>query len=639
MANISTSIELYDRLSAPINNMIGAINNMIGAYHSLDRAMDTGLDPGQIHEAEAALIRTQEQVDQLGDYIRQNEQQQENFNNKVRKGSSDMDGLANKVMGLVGAYGSLQGVKKVLDLSDEYSQTNARLSMIADSQNDVASLQDKIFQSAQRSRASYSDTADMVAKLSLRTGDLFSNDEAIAFAETVNKSFVIAGASQQEMASASLQLTQALGSGVLRGEEFNAIFEAAPNIIQTIAEHMGVTVGEMRALAADGQITADVIKEAMLGSAGDIDTTFQNMPYTWGQVWTTLQNVLLEAFQPLLQIIGNAANWIGENWSTIEPIFWGLAAAVGVLATAFAIWKVVTLAQTFVQWALNSAMLACPLFWIVLIIAAVVAAIVVWIKKMGGLKVAWLIVVNALMTAWDWVKIGFFTGIYWVIGLWEEMQYKFKAVGTAIANFMGDMKASVMMILQNMVNGAIKIINGFIETLNKIPGVSIGTIAEVTFGTNAQLENEAEKQARNDALADYRAELDAKAAEREASLNQMKADAVAATASRQAEIDAARAEAASEDSTSLEEMASSGAATAANTGAMADSMEITNEDLKYLRDIAEQETVNRFTTAEIKVDMTNNNNISKDMDLDGVVDYLTNGVNEAMEKAAEGVYD
>ena len=268
MTGIATSIELYDKLSTPINHMIGAINNLISSYHSVESAMDNTFDPGQIHQAEAALIQAQEQVDKLGEYIRQNEEKQKGFNKKVKEGSSDMDNLSKKVMRMIGAYAGMQGVKKVIDLSDEYTRTTARLNMVNDGLQTTEELQDKIFASAQRSRASYTNMASDVAKLSLRTGGMFSNDEAVVFTETLNKMYKIAGTAQSEQAGATQQLIQALGSGVLRGEEFNSIFENAPNVMMEIAEYMGVPIGSLREMAADGQITADIIKN------GDAVTEF-----------------------------------------------------------------------------------------------------------------------------------------------------------------------------------------------------------------------------------------------------------------------------------------------------------------------------------------------------------------------------
>ena len=166
MASISTSIELYDRVSAPVDNMISALNNMIGTYESVESAINAGFDTTPINEARRAIDQVTEQMDVMEQNIRENEQQQENFNREVRQGASDMDGLTDKVMGMVAAYASLQGIQKLVNLSDEYVQTNARLNMINDGLQTTDELQDKIFASAQRSRASYTAIADTVAKLS-----------------------------------------------------------------------------------------------------------------------------------------------------------------------------------------------------------------------------------------------------------------------------------------------------------------------------------------------------------------------------------------------------------------------------------------------------------------------------------------
>jgi hypothetical protein len=216
--------------------------------------------------------------------------------------------------------------------------------------------------------------------------------------------------------------------------------------------------------------------------------------------------------------------------------------------------------------------------------------------------------------------------------------------GVGIANFMGDMKASVLMILQNMVNGAIDIINGFINTLNKIPGVSIGLVDQVTFGTNAQLANEAEKQAREAGLEAYKSEIEAGMAGRDANLLQMQTDAITATATRQAEIDAAQVEAlAKKDNDAAgfdyDSMVSNIEDTAGNTAKMADSMDMSEEELKYIRDLAEREAINRFTTAEIKIELNNQNTIASEVDLDGMVTYLEEKLYETMVVAAEGVHD
>ncbi|MGI6030856.1 MAG: tape measure protein [Eubacteriales bacterium] len=551
MATIRTAIQLYDNFSPALRSMQRAMTSVISSFEALDAVSSNAVDTSAIRQARDELARAEVALDGIEENIRQADEQQRKFNQSVRNCGSEADILKSKFMGVAGVLGVAFSGKKILELADTMTQTTARLNLMNDGLQTTEELQNKIMDSANRSRAAYQTTADAVAKMGIMAGDAFkSNDEIIAFTEQINKQFTIAGTSAAGIDAAMLQLTQAMASGVLRGEELNSIFEQAPTIIQSIADYLDVPIGNIRAMAQEGLITADVVKNAMFATADETNRKFESMPYTFSQVWTQLQNVLLQAFNPLIQIIGSGAQWIADNWSTLEPIFWGVGAAVGVVAAAFAIWKMVTLAQTIAQWALNSALLASPITWIVLAIAAVVGAIVIWINKIGGVKVAWLTVCNAILTAWDWVKIGFFTGVYWVIGLWEQMQLAFKTVATNIANFMGDMKANVLMILQNMVNGAIRIINDFISILNKLPGVSIDAIAEVTFGTTAQLENNAAKNARNNELANYRSELEANAKAREASLNQMKADARAATAERQAEIDAAKV--GSNDSSSLD---------------------------------------------------------------------------------------
>jgi len=562
--------------------------------------------------------------------------------NTEKASSRASSGIERFVKGLI----SMAAVKKTLDLADEMTQTTARLNLINDGLQTTAELQDMIMESANRSRASYASMADVVAKLGLRAGDAFnnSNQEMIAFAETLNKMFVIAGASQEEMRSASLQLVQALGSGVLRGEELNAVFEAAPNIIQAIADYMKVPIGQIRDLAAEGQITAEIVKNAIFAAADEVNKQFESMPMTFGQVTTIIGNTLLQAFEPVIQTIGKAAQWIYDNWSTLEPIFWGLTAAVSAYAVALGIQTVATWIATGAAKAFFTTLLSNPLFWIALAVGTVVMMIYKWVQSVGGIKIAWLIAMDAILTAWDWVKIGFFTGVYWVMDLFNKLQICFKKVSVNIANFMGDMKANVLTLLQNLVNGAIDIINGFIEVLNKIPGVSIDTIEHVTFGTNAQLENEAAKQARQQDLEKYIADIEAGMAERDQKLEQMKADALAATAERQLEIANAQAEAEAKAEKASEwdlpEFTPFDPGTIEGTGNNGKiEVEMSDEDLKYLRDIAERDYINKFTTATLAPNIQISfGDVHETADADKVAKRIRKILQEEIAMAAEGSY-
>lgn len=646
MATIQTAINLIDQVSSPVMHIAQAVNMTISAFESLQSSAYDSIDSMDFDAVREKVNAANIELNEVAESIRRNAEEQEKFNQSLNTGVGNSDKLLSSVKKMAAAYLSVQGIQKLIDLSDTMTQTEARLNMIVDDGGSVEELEKKIFASAQRARASYLQTADIVAKLGLRAGDAFSsNAETIQFAENLNKMFVIAGASQQEVASASLQLTQALGSGVLRGEELNAVFDAAPNIIQTIADYLDVPIGQIRDMAAEGQITADIVKNAMLLATDDINAEFEKMPMTFSQVGTIIGNTFLQTFDPVIQAIGTAAQWIYDNWSTLEPIFWGLAAAVGVYTAATLIQNAVTWLSVAANRALIVTLLSNPIMWIALAIGVLIGFIYKWVQSVGGLEIAWKIAMNGILTAWDWVKIGFFTGIYWVLDLWDKLRLGIMTASVGIQNFMGDMKANVLMILQNMVNGAIGIINDFINLLNMIPGVSIDAIQGVSFGTTAQLENEAAKSARVAELNDFRSQIEAGILERDAALNQMKADARSATASRQAEIAQMQVEAnlskvnANIPGFDPEQLGMTLGGIADDTNSIADSVEISGEDLKYIRDLAERDAVNRFTTAEIQFNMGGvTNNVINNTDLDGVVAYIEEHVSEALEAVAEGVH-
>lgn len=638
MAGVSTQFSIQDRMTARLNTMTNAAERLNRSLDTTDRFSDS-VGTTDFSGMENAINRVANQLDRMN-------QRQEEAANKAKKTKGEFQKLVDTVRNLAVVNFAQTTGKQILQLADSMTTTRARLDLMNDGLQTTAELQDMIVKSANRSRAAYSTTADAVAKMGIMAGDAFSsNEELIAFSELINKQFTIAGTSAAGIDAAMLQLTQAMSSGVLRGEELNSVFEQAPTIIQAIADYLGVPIGKIREMAAEGQITSTIVKNAMLASADEINAKFASMPMTFSQVWTIAKNIALEAFTPVLTLIGQGAQWIYDNWSTIAPIFWGLAAAALGYAVALGI-------QTAATWIANGAaqaffttLLTNPLFWIALAIGVVVAAIYKWIQSVGGLKVAWLICVNAILTAWDWVKIRFMTGVYFVMNLWNRLQLAFYTAGVNIQNFMGDMKAGVLMILQNMVNGAIDIINGFINVLNKIPGASIDAIEKVTFGTTAQLENDAAKQARAADLAAYQDQINSQIAERDAALSAMKSEARAATAQREAEIAAAKAESAAGNG-STEPDWSAYANTdpgdignvdhVGSVGSIDEDVNIAEEDLKFLRDVAEMRYVQNFVTLTptVAVDAK----ISEKVDVDEVVDRIESRLETEFEAAAEGVY-
>lgn len=242
------------------------------------------------------------------------------------------DRLTSTLTRLAGTYLSLRGLGRLVGLSDTISQTTARLDRMTASLEETKELQDMIFQSAIRTGSAYSDTADMVAKLgTLAKGAFDSNTEILNFVEQLNEHFALSGAGAVQQQSVMLQLTQAMSSGVLRGEELNSVLENASSVADAISKYMGVSTGEMRNLAAQGLVTAEVVKNALFYVAKDTNDAFSEVPLTWSRLWNDAQNIMLQAFMPGLQFISSAPQMIVDNYQVVIALFVGLGAAMAFL--------------------------------------------------------------------------------------------------------------------------------------------------------------------------------------------------------------------------------------------------------------------------------------------------------------------
>jgi len=583
---------IRDGMTSKLRKITTALSRTNRALEVTDSLSDQ-VNPGaNFDRASSAVSRASGQVD--------------NFNRKQQQAQKEAKGVANawgSVKKYIGSALAAISVQKIIDLADTMTTTRARIDLMNDGLQTTDELQSMIMASANRSRAAYQTTADAVSKMGIMAKDAFgSNAELIQFTELINKQFTIAGTSAAGVDAAMLQLTQAMSSGVLRGEELNSIFEQAPTIIQTIADYLGVPIGQIRAMAAEGQITSTIVKNAMLSSADEINAKFNAMPMTFAQVWTLAKNIALEAFGPVIQAIGAGAQWIYENWSTIAPIFWGLAGAAIAYAVALGI-------QTAATWIANGAakaffvtLLSNPLFWIAIAIGVVIGVLYKMIQAVGGVKNAWEICKAALLVAWAAIKVAFFAVYNWIANLIDKLKLCWQKAGTAIANFMGDMKVSVLTVLQNMINGAIGIINDFISLLNKIPGVNISLIEQVTFATTAAAENEAAKQARADALNQYEADIKAAQAERDATYSAAKQELADATAQLSETYANARAEAAQANSDAgvsdwnTDQYDVGNVDSVGSVGSIESDVNIADEDLKFLRDAAEMRYFQNFVT-------------------------------------------
>ena len=411
---VSASIQLNDLMSGPIMHIMSAIDTMCNHLELVDSAIDKGFDTSGIFEV-------RQQIDLANAELVEMQNKIESVDNATKKVENSTDGWIGKISKIGAGYYSLkkviEGIKFAVGYSDNLTQNTNRLSLMNDGTQSTDSLQQDIYESAMRARASISDTMSAVASLGQRAGDSFqSNQEIIQFVENLNKQFAIAGATQQEQASATLQLTQALGSGVLRGEELNEVFESAPNVIQTIADYLEVPIGQIKDMASDGEITADIVRNAMLSATSDINEEFNSTRVTWEQTLEMFENKAYMAFKPLgnkineiansptMQIlfenignalipVANALTWIidkvsalggavVENWGIIAPIVYGIVAALGVyilatksLAAAQLVAKGATAVWVGVQTVFNAVMALNPIFIILIAIIALIAII------------------------------------------------------------------------------------------------------------------------------------------------------------------------------------------------------------------------------------------------------------------------
>ena len=702
-----------DNANAELEQLRMQLNQAIQEQNSLNQAMQN-MD---VSAANDAYLRLSQTVGNTERYIRDNVDEQGRFNQEISAGTQQANELTNTIKRAVAAYISIQSVGKALNISDELASTTARLNLMNDNLQSTQELTNMVYAAAQDARGSFGDMASNVAKLGTLAGDAFSSSaEIVAFANQLNKQMKLSGASTEEASSAMLQLTQSLAKGTLNGDELTSVMENGSMVIQTIADYMGVAQGEIKDLAADGQVTSDIIIAAMLGAADETNAAFATLPLTWSDIWQNIKNAALVAFQPVLQrindfanstvvqnfangvieamavisnvvlnifdLIGTVGGFIADNWSIISPIIYGVIGALAVYAAYLGIVKAIelasaaasmihslamsakigvmaaltgqTMAATAAQMGYNGALYACPIVWIIVLIIALIAiifAVCNAIAKMTGVANSGFgVIMGCIFTVGALFKNLGLTVANIALGIGNAIAALASNMMTAFHNAI----CNVQSWFYNLLSTACSVIENIAAALNKLPFVSFDYsgissaaddyAAKASEAAGNKEDYQSISDAFNEGFTTFDAFQDGWASD---AFNAGAAwgDGVADKVSNFSLSDVfGKTDIPNvSDYTSgfNDAIANSGVGDSIgniddNTGKIKDSLEVSEDELKYLRDIAEQEAINRFTTAEVTINQTNNNNVSSDTDLDGFITALDDAMGEAIESITEG---
>ena len=607
--------------------------------------------------------------------------------------------LANAVMNGVGMIKG--AVNSITDTATEWASVQARLKLVAGSQENAIYLNKQIFESAQRARGGYMEMADAVIQVSQSAHDAFPDPrQAVEFMEGIQKVFAIGGASKEAQKNAMLQLTQGLASGQLQGDEFRSIAENAPMIKNIIAKSMGVSRGELKKLASEGKITADVIKNAIMNNMPEIEKQFESLPKTWGDHMQSIKNKAIKAFEPVFQRISDLANsegirelvdnvtgaiqmvapvfyWlVGVVGETINTSIWafntlsnfirqhssimylamivlggvlsyyavqaGIAAvrtviaagAMAVKAAADWVETAAILAMIVAQEGLNAALYACPLTWIIGLIVAVIAVFFLAVEVINYFCDTNISVLGIVVGAF----YAFGSVIYNVFALgWNIIA----AFVNFLANVFKDPLAAVGNLFVDIWNGIWSFIkariNDIIGAINKIPGVKIEEVGDSTgmlkrfevAGGETTVMNKMEYSSITGAAMngyDVGANL---------SLENLIPNMKGVQTPK--EFDTSKLTPGSDHDAANKTKKNTGK-TAKNTGKIAKSIDMTNDEIKALRESAIDKSLKKWQDSNvIHIQMNNDVEINNGTDLDGFTSQIAKGLKDAFTIQREGI--
>lgn len=751
MATLADNLMQNDKIIQQFRSMNTEMTKVIVSLKSIQNISSNAFNVSTLESVQLELHQVGASYNQVEQEIHQASQAQEKLEQKIKEADQAQEDFANKflnnIKSILSSYLNMQTLGEVLALSDEMASTSARLSLLLDegsSQQELDNLEQMIFDSAKRTYSSYFDIASMVSKLGLHAGDAFSsNEEMIAFTELMKKNFSIGGASIQEQTAAMDQLVQGMAEGKLQANEVMTIMKTAPLLAQAIEEQMKTIDpgGSMKEWAAEGLITAEVIKAALFSTADDVNAKFASMPTTFGNLWTNFKTEALNAFSPVLQQLNDIANserfqglvngvtqtlyiiapivqsvlsgltslgaFIYDNWSKLEPVI--VAATVALIAYGVAqawinrekiieavltateivrkwLFVAATIAQTAATYGLTGAMLALsvaiaanPIGWLIgaiFVFILLVYAAVAAINHFAGTSISATGIIAgafAVLGAFIYNQIAFWWNLFatiaeFFVNVWQHPMYSVKKLFhdlvvnlldkmIAISSGWDEVMTSFVNSVIDAVNGAIRAWNWFINLLPDeiVSKVGLKEVSEYKHRESITSDLERIKENLGEWLGEPPSDL----------WEAPRMDYISygdtwnkgynwgkdlfnfggekeQDNSWEQKLEEILKQNTFGDGNGFGNGFGNGTGnglfndTAGNTMRQAESIDMIEEDISYLRDLAEREAINRYTTAEIIVDMKNENYINSELDIDGIIDRFGERAEEVAEMIAEG---
>lgn len=659
MATIQQSMSLYDGVTGPLRQMQQAMALTLNTFESMQNSISENV---AIDFGTQELEMARNAVNQLGAEMREIQvqqdrmtQNQDEFTQSVRRSESRMNKLGSAAIAVNQGLELMQrignGINGFMKQADEAAMINSRIGMMNDGLLEYHELQKNILKMANDTRTGYAETVDLMSKLTM-SGAFDSTQDVASITESINKAIRIGGGTDEMNKSAMLQLSQALGSGVLQGDELRSLSENAPYMMKVLADGLGVARGKLKQMGADGELTTDVVIQAFENQRDVINSTFENIPRTWGDVTTKLGNSWTNFMQHLVREDGTGvlnplinqfyafAEWLDTpqgmsflltiatviEWITNGLVFMG--DVVGTVASLFIEnWDFISMMLLGVSavlagvlipklWAMVPPLIAQASAWIVMNypLLMVIGSVILFMTMLHSMGVTTEQIIGTVT--------GIFFGLYaFLYNLVADIWNLFAVFGEFFANFLNDPIGSIM----RLFIGLADFVLGVLETIaNAMDALFGSSMADAVNGWRNNMQSWA----------------DDTFGEQVVTIERMEKLDVADNFNKGYDFGVDLSNGATqifEDlTTSMNSMGFEGGHID-SVGSIEDTVDVSNEELEIMRELAEMESIQNFVTLTPKVNIKTGP-VSKDVDIDEIVRRIEKSIEEEMEASTKEVY-